>query len=156
MNKTDKPIDTSKYPLINQFYNLVIEIDKLPASKEATNLVTKASDLMTEVWNYLEAQNTVGKVSQFLIEELEKKYLGMRIKSSFSNAIFVVENIESISDSQSIMLSSKKYKEELAKRQEIIKKIKFGETIYRPVEKVNLEECYMINNINDPLPKILN
>jgi len=56
MNNTGKPIDIKKYPLIEQAYNLVREIDSLPASQEATFLVVKASELTDDLWSYLEAQ----------------------------------------------------------------------------------------------------
>lgn len=54
MNKTGKPIDIRKHPLLAKCYDLVRDIDSLPPSQEATVLVVKASELMDDVWNYLE------------------------------------------------------------------------------------------------------
>ena len=55
MNKTDKPININRHPLLKQCDELVRAIDALPASTPATDLVVKASELQDEIWNYFEA-----------------------------------------------------------------------------------------------------
>jgi hypothetical protein len=54
MNRTGKPVDITKYPLVYQSYSLCQSIEELPASKEQTELVVKAEELLNECWNYFE------------------------------------------------------------------------------------------------------
>lgn len=54
MNRTGKPIDVDKYPLVQMTSDLCLELDKLPASMYQTNLIMIAVNLLTEIWNYYE------------------------------------------------------------------------------------------------------
>ena len=118
MNKTGKPIDIKKYPLIGQTYLLVREIDSLPASTEATYLVVKAGELMDEVWNYLEAHQPKDRLSGLMVEALTQRYMGKKIKDQFGSAAFVVEDIEVTPDGpdpqMNVILQSNRCKQSVA------------------------------------------
>ena len=61
MNRTDKPVNITKYPLVLQAYAMCQWIETLPASQEQTALVTKASELLDECWNYYEEKKSSKK-----------------------------------------------------------------------------------------------
>lgn len=98
MNKTGKPINIEKYPLITKIYNLVRELDSLPASREATYLVVKAGELMDDVWNYLEAHQSKARLSSLITEKLEKEYKGKKIRNVYAGTDFIVNHVEVTSE----------------------------------------------------------
>ena len=162
MNKTGKPINLSKYPLIEKCYNLVRDIDSLPASTEATFLVVKAGELMDEVWNYLEAHQS--RLSGVLQESLTAKYKGKKIKNPYTDVEFVVDYVEvtpTAPDPQmNVILASEKYKNALkAVREWNLKNNPMGnnpppQEIIDPWTASN-GECVMMSNVDDVLPEVM-
>lgn len=55
---SDKPIDTLKYPLVRQAYELCLAIEGLPASDQQTAISIKCSELQKEIWDLLESQQS--------------------------------------------------------------------------------------------------
>ena len=160
-----KPINITKYPLVEKIYNLVREIDSLPASQEATFLVIKAGELMTEAWRYMEAHQPTAKLSDLMKEKLEASFIGKKIRNPyFPDVVFTVECVSVEQDGpdpqMNVKLSSKVCEQETAKWKEWqLKNNPTGgtmmpEELERPYKEASKQSYYM-SQVDDSLPEIV-
>lgn len=164
MNKTGKPINLSKYPLIAKCYNLVRDIDSLPASPEATYLVVKAGKLMDDLWNYLEEHQPKERLSNVMQETLEARYKGKKIRNVYGGIDFTVDYVEVTPDGpdpqMTVLLGSNRYKE-AAKvwREWQLQNNPLGKNPTPPeVEEPWRDagrECFTMSQVDDALPEII-
>lgn len=167
MNNTGKPINIKKYPLIEQCYNLVREIDSLPASTEATFLVVKAGELMDEVWNYLESHQPKDRLSSLMVEALKAKYLGKKVKDGYAGIVFTVEEVEVTPDGpdpqMAVILRSKRCREATEKWKAwqlennpmgTLPTSQVPAEVQQPYEDASRESVWM-SQVDDVLPEIV-
>ena len=160
-----KPINITKYPLVEKTYNLVREIDGLPASQEATFLVIKAGELMTELWKYFETHQPTAKLSDLMKEKLEQTYLGKKIRNPyFPDVVFTVEcvsvELDGPDPQMNVKLSSKVCEVETAKwKAWQLKNNPLGgntmpKELEQPYTNASKQSFYM-SQVNNALPEIV-
>jgi len=159
-----RPIDLGKYPLVGRCYDLVREIEALPASGEAIGLVERAEGLMDDLWNYLETHSPKACLGDLIREALEKKYKGKKIKNLFIGVTFIVDHVEVKPDGpdpqMNILLASRGYYESVKAWQEWDLKYNLmgGQTpppeIRDSWEAVK-NEFVILSQVDDVLPEIV-
>jgi len=167
MNNTGKPIDLNKYPLIKQCYNLVREVDALPASQEATYLVVKAGELMDDLWNYLESHQPKDRLAGLMEEALKAKYLGRKVKNQYSGTVFTVEEVEVTPEGpdpqMSVILRSRRCRDAIIawKKWQLqnnpmgtIPSSKVPKEIQEPYEEAGKESIWL-SQVDDVLPEVV-